>query len=69
MIEIVTVYPDHKRIVDATRKGYMPWECIRCRQLMVKRYDETRAYCTNCGMFYYYYPEDPKDTDQIQGEA
>lgn len=53
MVEVVTVYEEHKKASDAVSRGFLPWECLYCRQMMVvETEDHKRAYCTACGAVY-----------------
>lgn len=53
MVEVVTVYEDHKKVAEAVRRGFLPWECLYCRQMMVVESEEhKKAYCTSCGAVY-----------------
>lgn len=53
MVQVVTVYEEHRKVQEAVEKGYLPWECLYCRQRMVVQgSDKYTAYCTSCGARY-----------------
>lgn len=64
-IQIVDQYPNRNEVPNAVSKGYLPWRCIHCNELMVEQVDDYLSCCMNCGTLYNY-PQDDLNSNDLE---